>query len=256
MDKTQKIIIICLIGLIIALTGGVAFSLMQEPIMTIELFDKGTTVEVPESTIFKNQDECSITYLTSKNTTIMGIDKSNPAGELVSKALSNLTKNGEKQENGLYKLDKKNMMKMADKLGKSYDKNNLKDVYICVKNNNTINQTVIVIGIDEQEMTTILDSIHWKRGNVITAASKTSSEVSSSSNTGNSQSSSDNKTVPEYYLFFVNEDTQNNVNDNYYYYYDNSYSDDYENGYDDVYEDDYEDYDDSYDDEYYYEEDY
>lgn len=180
MDKTQKIIIICLIGIIAALGGAIALNLMQEPTKTVELFNNGTTVEVPESTTLKSHDEFSTTYVTAKNTTIIGVDNNNLVGALASKILSEIiTGKGEMQDNGLYKLDKKSIAELADQLGEGYDENALNDVYIGIKNNNTVNQTVIVIGIDEKEMTNILESIHWKKGDITKTATKTEAESSS-----------------------------------------------------------------------------
>ena len=165
MDNTKKIIIVCLVGLILALGAAIGFTLMKEPVKTVELIENGTTVEVPESTILKNHSEVGMVYETEKNTTVMGIDNNNLGGALASKILSGLlVDKGEKQDNGLYKLDKKSIMELGDQLGLEYDENNIKEIYVGIKHNNTVNQTVFIIGADQNEMVSIMDSIHWKKG--------------------------------------------------------------------------------------------
>ena len=49
MNNTHKIIIACLIGVIIILGGAIAGSLLKEPTKTVELFENGTTIDVPAS---------------------------------------------------------------------------------------------------------------------------------------------------------------------------------------------------------------
>lgn len=167
METNKKIIIAVLIGVIIILSGAVLGTFLKEPVKTVELFENGTTIEVPADTNLTNKDEFSTTYLTGKNTTIIGIDNNNLVGALASRLVSEvIVTNGEKQDNGLYKFDKNSIMKIADQLGREYNADNVKDnVYINIKNNNTVNQTVIIIGIDEKEILSISDSIHWKLSN-------------------------------------------------------------------------------------------
>ena len=165
MENIHKIIIVCLVAVILALGVAIGFTLMKEPVKTVELFKNGTTVEVPESTVLINKSEIGNEYQTGKNTTIIGIDNNNFAGALASKILSDaIVEVGEKQDNGLYKLDKKSIMEMGDGLGFEYDEININEAYIGIKHNNTVNQTVFLIGIDQQEMVNIIDSIHWKAG--------------------------------------------------------------------------------------------
>lgn len=192
MDKTQKIIIIVLIAIIIALAGAIGFSLMQEQTKTVELFKNGTTIDVPVSTNLTNQSEIGATYQTAKNTTVSGFDNNNLAGALASKILSTIiVEKGVKQDNGLYKLDKKSIMELADQLGQDYDEKKIVEVTAGIKHNNTINQSVIVVGFDEKEINDILNSIHWKKGES-TAVNATSTEAPTSS------SSSADKTYPFY----------------------------------------------------------
>ena len=158
MEKNQKIIIVALIAILIALSGIIAFSLMHEQTKTVELFKNGTTIEVPVSTNLTNQSEIGSTYVTSKNTLITGIDNNNLVGALASKILSNvIVENGERQDNGLYKLDKNSIMELGDQLGQSYDENNIHEVSIGLKHNNTVNQTVIIVGVDEKEINDIIN---------------------------------------------------------------------------------------------------
>lgn len=192
MNNTQKIIIACLIGIIIVLSGAILGSMLKEPVKTVELFENGTTIEVPSSTNLKSHDEFSTTYVTGKNTTIIGINNNNLVGALASKILSTLiVEKGEKQDNGLYILDENSIMELADQLGQGYDNKNIKEVKIGIKHNNTVNQTVIIIGADEQEINNILDSIQWKQGVQSNTLNASASEVPSSS-------SSDDKTFPFY----------------------------------------------------------
>lgn len=165
MNNTQKIIIVCLIGVIIILGGAIAGSLLKEPTKTVELFENGTTIDVPASTNLTSHDAFSSTYVTSKNTTIIGIDNNNLAGALASKILSSIiVDKGEKQDNGLYKLDKNNIMELGDQLGQGYDEKNIKEAFVGIKHNNTVNQSIIIIGADEKEINDILNSIKWKQG--------------------------------------------------------------------------------------------
>ena len=165
MENIHKMIIVCLVAVILALGAAIGFTLMKEPVKTVELFKNGTTVEVPESTVLINKTETGSVYKTGKNTTIIGVDNNNLAGALVSKVLSEaIVEVSEKQDNGLYKLDKKSIMEFGDGLGLEYDEIDIKEVYIGIKNNNTVNQTVFIIGIDQQEMVNIMESIHWKAG--------------------------------------------------------------------------------------------
>lgn len=180
METSRKILIACLIMAIIALAGVIAFNLMHEQTKTVELFINGTTVEVPVNTNLTNQSEFSTTYVTAKNTTIIALDTNTLTGALASKILSNLiVEHGELQDNGLYKLDKNNIMEMADQLGLEHDDENIKEISIGLKHNNTVNQTVIIAGIDEKEIKDILSSIHWKRGESLNATNETDSSASS-----------------------------------------------------------------------------
>ena len=191
MDKNQKIIIVALIGIIIVLSGAILGGLLKEPSKTVELFENGTTITVSENNNLKSHDEFSTTYITDKNTTIIGVDNNNLVGALASKMLSNvIVEKGEKQENGLYKLDKNSVMEIGDQLGLGYDEKNIKEVFIGIKHNTTVNQSIILIGIDEKEMTGILDSIHWKLGK--------QSNITSADNGGEDTStpSSSDKTYP------------------------------------------------------------
>ena len=192
MEKNQKIIIVALIAILIALSGIIAFSLMHEQTKTVELFKNGTTIEVPVSTNLTNQSEIGSTYVTSKNTLITGIDNNNLVGALASKILSNvIVENGERQDNGLYKLDKNSIMELGDQLGQSYDENNIHEVSIGLKHNNTVNQTVIIVGVDEKEINDILNSIHWKMGAHSDTVNATPADTST-------PSSSSEKTYPFY----------------------------------------------------------
>ena len=192
MENTQKIIIIALVAVIIALAGAIGFSLMHEQTKTVELFKNGTTVEVPVSTNLTNQSEIGATYQTAKNTIVSGFDNSNLAGALASGILSKLiVEHGQMQDNGLYKLDKKSIMELSDQLGQEYDEKNITEVSIAIKHNNTVNQSVIIVGVDEQEISDIMKSIHWKKGESV-AVNATLTEASSSS------SSSADKTYPFY----------------------------------------------------------
>ena len=192
MEKTHKIIIIALIALIIALSAAIAFNLMHEQTKTVELFKNGTTVEVPVSTNLTNQSEMGATYTTAKNTTISSFDNNDFAGALASAIISKLiVEHGEMQDNGLYKLDKKNIMELCDQLGKDYDEKKIKECSVGIKNNNSLNQTIILVGVDEKEMTDIIDSIHWKKGEQSNVTNATMSDESASS-------SSDDKTYPFY----------------------------------------------------------
>ena len=165
MENNHKIIIAVLIGVIIILGGAIAGTLLKEPVKTVELFKNGTTVEVPENTNLKSQDEFSTTYVTGKNTTIIALDNNNFVGALASKMLSTLiVEKGTKQDNGLYLLDKSSITEIGDQLGLEYDENDIKDVYVGIKHNNTVNQSIIIIGIDQNEIISILNSIQWKLG--------------------------------------------------------------------------------------------
>lgn len=183
MDNTKKIIIIALIGIIIVLSGAIIGSLLKQPTKTVELFENGTTIEVTADTNLTSHDEFSTTYVTGKNTKIMALDNSYLAGALASQILSNIiVEKGEKQDNGLYKLNKNSIMELADQLGQEYDEKNIKEAFVGIKHNNTVNQTIILIGIDEGEILDIIDSIHWKHAkhtNVV----NTTTESSSSSTT-------------------------------------------------------------------------
>lgn len=193
MDNTKKIIIACLIGIIIVLSGAILGGFLKEPVKTVELFENGTTVEVPSSTNLTSHDEFSTIYVTGKNTTIIGINNNNLAGALASKILSQLiVEKGEKQDNGLYALDETSIMELADQLGQGYDNKNIKEVKIAIKHNNTVNQSVIIIGSDEQEIINILESIQWKQGVHSDTQDGSESEVQSSFESG------DDKTFPLY----------------------------------------------------------
>lgn len=188
MENKKLILIIALIGVLIVLSGIIATNLLKEPTKTVELFENGTTIEVPANTTLKSHDEFSTIYLTNKNTTIIGVDNNNLAGALVSKMLSTLiVEAGAKQDNGLYKLDKNSVMEIGDKLGLEYDENNILEGYIGIKHNNTINQSIIIIGIDEQEILNILNSIQWKQGS-----------PSNTTTTAEASTTSTEKTYPFY----------------------------------------------------------
>ncbi len=165
MENTHKIIIVALIGIIIVLSGAIAGNLLKQPLKTVELFENGTTVEVSEDTNLKSHEEFATAYITGKNTTIFGINNNNLAGALASKMLSEIiVEKGEMQDNGLYKLDKNSIMELCDQLGQEYDEKNIKESFIGIKHNNTINQSIFVIGSDESEIVNIIKSIHWKLG--------------------------------------------------------------------------------------------
>lgn len=192
MDKTQKIIIIALTAVIIALAGAIAFSLMSEQTKTVELFKNGTTIEVPASTNLTNESEIGNSYTTAKHTYITGIDSSGLAGALASGILSKIAvEKGQKQDNGLYKLDKQSLMEISDAFDQEYDEKNVRDVFVGIRHNNTVNQTVIVAGIDEKEMTDILNSIHWKKAAAQDVVNATKTEETSST-------SNADKTYPFY----------------------------------------------------------
>ncbi len=269
MEKIHKIIIIALIAAIIALSGAIALSLMHEQTKTVELFKNGTTIEVPVSTNLTNESDLGNTYVTAKNTTVSGFDNSNFVGALASGILSKLiVEHGEMQDNGLYKLDKKSIMELCDQLGKDYDEKNIKECSVGIRNNNTVNQTVIIIGVDEKEMIDILDSIQWKKGSLPDVTNATMTESSDSS-------SSDDKTFPFYaddgsivgyyhvgdvvehydglyqlqsngewvYIGEAQGSSQNAYNQGYSDAIDDTSSNDYDNSYDDYEDtDDYEDY--------------
>lgn len=193
MDNSKKIIIIALIAVIAVLSGLVAMGLMKEPVKTVELIENGTTIEVPSNANLTNKTPLGNTYVTDKNTSVMGLDNSNLAGALASKVLSELiVSHGEMQDNGLYKLDKNSIMELGDQLGRGYDEKNIKEVFVGLKHNNTVNQTVIIVGVDEKEMTDMLKSIDWKRGVPSNAT------VNATMNSSSSSSSSDEKTYPFY----------------------------------------------------------
>lgn len=165
MENNHKIIIAVLIGVIIILGGVIMGTLLKEPTKTVELFENGTTIQVSADTELKSHDEFSTTFVTGKNTTIIGVDNNNLVGALASKMLSTLiVEKGEKQDNGLYLLDKSTVMEIGDQLGLGYDENNIRDVYVGIRHNNTVNQSIFVIGIDQNEMINILNSVNWKLG--------------------------------------------------------------------------------------------
>ncbi|MBE6500633.1 MAG: hypothetical protein E7Z80_08865 [Methanobrevibacter thaueri] len=179
MNKNQKILIIALIGVIIVLGGATISTFLKEPLKTVELFENGTTIEVTANTNLKSHDNFSTIYVTGKNTTIIGIDNNNLAGALVSKMLSSLIADtGEMQDNGLYKLDKNSIMELGDKLGQGYDDKNIKEAYVSIKHNTSINQSIIIIGVDEQEINNIINSIHWKQGKTTNTTNETNTETS------------------------------------------------------------------------------
>ena len=126
METKNKIIIAILVIVIIILSGAIiSTTLFKEETKTVELFENGTTIEVPLDTVLKSHDEFSTIYITDKNTTIISINNNNLAGALVSKILSTtIVEAGTKQDNGLYKLDKNSVMEIGDKLGLEYDENN------------------------------------------------------------------------------------------------------------------------------------
>lgn len=165
MENKNKIIIVSLIGMVLILSAAIAGILLKEETKSVELFENGTTIQVPINTNLKSHNEFSTSYITDKNSTITGINNNNLAGALASKMLSIiLVEKCEKQDNGLYKLDKNSVMEIGDQFGLEYDENNIIEGYIGIKHNNTVNQTVIIIGPDEHEIINILNSIHWKLG--------------------------------------------------------------------------------------------
>ena len=190
MENNHKIIIAALIGIIIVLGGAIAGNLLKQPLKTVELFENGTTVEVSEDTNLNSSEEFATTYITGKNTTIFGIDNNNLVGALASKMLSDIiVEKGEMQDNGLYKLDKNSIMELGDQLGQGYDEKNIKESFIAIKHNNTINQSIFVIGVDENEIINIIKSIHWKQG--VQSNVTDTGEIESSA-----PESSDDKTYP------------------------------------------------------------
>ena len=191
MDNNKKIIIVALIGIIIVLSAAIIGTVMKEQTKTVELFENGTTIEVPASTSLESHDEFSTTYITGKNTTVIGVDNNNLAGALASKILSGMLADaGERQDNGLYKLDKNSIMELGDELGLEYDENNIKEAFVGIKHNNTVNQSIIIIGGDEQEMINIFKTIHWKAGK------PSNTTVSASSSEASTPVSSADKTYP------------------------------------------------------------
>jgi len=193
MNNTHKIIIACLIGIIIVLGGAIVGSLMKEPTKTVELFENGTTIDVPASTNLTNHSAFSTTYVTSKNTTIIGVDNNNLVGALASKILSTIiVDKGEKQDNGLYKLDKTSIMELGDQLGQGYDEKNIKEAFVGIKHNNTVNQSVIIIGSDEKEINDILNSTQWKE------STHSSETVNATTTDSSAPTSNEDKTYPFY----------------------------------------------------------
>ena len=189
MEDNKKILIVALIGIIIVLSGAILGGLLKEPTKTVELFENGTTIVVSANTNLTSHEEFSTTYMTAKNTTIIGVDNNNLIGALASKMLSSIiVDKGVKQDNGLYKLDKNSIMELGDQLGQGYDEKNIIDAYVGIKHNNTINQSIIVIGIDEQEIVNILNSVHWKQGKI--------SNTTNISDINALSVSSDDKTYP------------------------------------------------------------
>lgn len=194
MDKTRTIIIIALIAVIVILSGLIITNFMKEPTKTVELFENGTTIDVPTSTHLENHDELSSTYITGKNTTIIGLDNNDLAGALASKILSGIiVDKGERQDNGLYKLDESSIMEMGDQLGFEYDEDTIGEVYVGIKHNNTVNQTVLIIGNDENEMIDILNSINWKLG-----LQKDTTDTVDATPSSSTSSNEDDKTFPFY----------------------------------------------------------
>ena len=187
MERIYKIIIICLVAAIIAIGGAIAMTLMKEPVKTVELFENGTTVEVPETAKLQANNATANTYLTDKNTTVMGIDNADPAGAALSMVISKaIADKGVRMGNGLYKLDKKSLMELSDEFALGYDEKSVEGVVVGVMHNNTINQSVIVFGSDEKEMVSVLDSIQWKKG------------IQSNATLNATAASSDDKTFPFY----------------------------------------------------------
>lgn len=193
MENIKKIIIITLIAVIIALSGAIALVMTHENTKTVEIFKNGTTIEVPASAKITEQDEFTATYRTSKNTTVFGHDTSNLTGTLASGILSKIiTSKGEKQDNGLYKFNKKSLMEINNQFDMEFDEKDITEFYIGFKHNDTVNQTVFISGFDENEMINILESITWKQGHTVKTAQIASAEPASS------QATSDDKTFPFY----------------------------------------------------------
>lgn len=193
MENIKKIIIITLIAVIIALSGAIALVMTHENTKTVEIFKNGTTIEVPASAKITEQDEFTATYRTAKNTTVFGHDTSNLTGTLASGILSKIiTGKGEKQDNGLYKFNKKSLMEINNQFDMEFDEKDITEFYIGFKHNDAVNQTVFISGFDEKEMTDILESITWKQGRTVKTAQIASAEPASS------QTTSDDKTFPFY----------------------------------------------------------
>ena len=65
-------------------------------------------------------------------------------------------------ENGYYKIDKDSARIIADKLGTGYSESNLKEGYVKIINNESLSQSIIIIGNDKAEIEKMVNSIVWK----------------------------------------------------------------------------------------------
>ena len=175
MEKNKKIIIITIVAAILIIAAGayVAFNMNGYEKKTIEIFENGTSLEVPSNVELTNRSEVAVSFADANNTTmVFGFrydDAENPLNvnefveKLVDAVIYNLTDKAELQDNGVFKLSAEERKKMAAQNGiNTKDKDDAKDLYIGILKNESLNQTIIIASEDEQYVVDMMDSIKWK----------------------------------------------------------------------------------------------
>ena len=154
-------------GIIVLLSGLIATELINNDYKTVELFKNSTRIIVPSETNLVSHDDFSTTY-NSTHSTIIGINTHDPAGALAAQISSNIIIDSANFENGIYHINKDGIRVLGDKTGLGVNEDKLKDCYVKILINTTVNQTIFIIGDNINEVNKIAGSVQWKKLNNLT----------------------------------------------------------------------------------------
>ena len=194
----KKIIIGLVLAIVIACaaTAYIALDMMDYEKKTVEIFENGTSMEVPATLELTNRTEDSVNFDDKENTThIVGFrydDSENFLNingiveSIVDEYIHNVTDKAELQDNGVFKLSADQRKKIAAQSGINIkDKDDTKDLYIGILKNESLNQTIIVVSENEQYVVDMMDSIEWKASSKESVNNETVTEDNTNAPTNN-----------------------------------------------------------------------
>ena len=201
----KKIIIGLVLAIVIACaaTAYIALDMMDYEKKTVEIFENGTSMEVPATLELTNRTEDIVNFDDKENTThIVGFrydDSENFLNingiveSIVDEYIHNVTDKAELQDNGVFKLSADQRKKIAAQSGINIkDKDDAKDLYIGILKNESLNQTIIVVSENEQYVVDMMDSIEWKASSIKWKASSKERVTNETVTEGNTNAPTNN----------------------------------------------------------------